>query len=89
MCVMSCSVIFGEDVRYTIYIHTCMHMSCIASFTRRKEEVKVTATVTEHSRTAKVIVFKKKRRKQYKRKRGMMIEVWMTIWGVGGIYGCG
>ena len=47
-------------------------MSCIASFTHRKEETQVTATVTEHSRTAKVIVFKKKRRKQYQRKRGVM-----------------
>ena len=36
-----------------------------------KDLVRVTATVTEHSRTAKVIVFKKKRRKNYKRKKGM------------------
>jgi large subunit ribosomal protein L21 len=34
------------------------------------EKVRVLATVTEHSKTAKVIVFKKKRRKNYKRKRG-------------------
>ena len=38
-----------------------------------KDLVRVKATVTEHSRTAKVIVFKKKRRKNYKRKRGMFV----------------
>ena len=32
--------------------------------------VRVKATVTEHTKTAKVIVFKKKRRKNYKRKKG-------------------
>ena len=36
-----------------------------------KDLVRVKATVTEHSRAAKVIVFKKKRRKNYKRKKGM------------------
>ena len=30
------------------------------------------ATVTEHSKTAKVIVFKKKRRNNYKQKRGTL-----------------
>ena len=29
------------------------------------------ATVVEHGRSAKVIIFKKKRRKNYKRKRGI------------------
>jgi len=38
-----------------------------------KDLVRVKATVTEHSRTAKVIVFKKKRRKNYKRKKGMFV----------------
>lgn len=33
-------------------------------------ETKVSATVVEHGRGTKVIVFKKKRRKQYKRKQG-------------------
>jgi large subunit ribosomal protein L21 len=31
---------------------------------------KVSATVVDHGRGAKIIVFKKKRRKQYKRKQG-------------------
>ena len=31
---------------------------------------KVTATVVDHGRAAKIIVFKKKRRKQYKRTKG-------------------
>jgi large subunit ribosomal protein L21 len=34
------------------------------------DAVKVQATVMEHGRAPKVIVFKKKRRKHYKRKRG-------------------
>jgi large subunit ribosomal protein L21 len=33
-------------------------------------DVKTVATVTEHGRGDKIIVFKKKRRKQYKRKQG-------------------
>ena len=33
-------------------------------------EVKTVATVVEHGRGPKIIVFKKKRRKQYKRKQG-------------------
>ena len=33
--------------------------------------MRVKATVVEHSRAAKVIVFKKKRRKNYKRKKGI------------------
>ncbi len=32
--------------------------------------VKVSATVVDHGRGAKIVVFKKKRRKQYKRKKG-------------------
>jgi large subunit ribosomal protein L21 len=34
------------------------------------EGVKVTATVLDHGRGEKIIVFKKKRRKQYKRTKG-------------------
>ncbi|MDQ2856621.1 MAG: 50S ribosomal protein L21 [Acidobacteriota bacterium] len=34
------------------------------------EGVKVSATVVDHGRAPKIIVFKKKRRKQYKRKQG-------------------
>jgi len=34
------------------------------------EGVKVTATVVDHGRAAKIIVFKKKRRKHYKRTKG-------------------
>lgn len=34
------------------------------------EGAKVTATVVEHGRAPKIIVFKKKRRKQYKRTKG-------------------
>ena len=34
------------------------------------EGVKVSATVVDHGRGPKIIVFKKKRRKQYKRKQG-------------------
>ena len=37
--------------------------------------VRVKAVVTEQTRTAKVIVFKKKRRKQYKRERGHRQQV--------------
>jgi large subunit ribosomal protein L21 len=33
-------------------------------------EAKVSATVVDHGRGAKVVVFKKKRRKHYKRKQG-------------------
>jgi large subunit ribosomal protein L21 len=33
-------------------------------------EAKVSATVVEHGRGAKLVVFKKKRRKHYKRKQG-------------------
>lgn len=32
--------------------------------------VRVTATVVEHGRAAKIVIFKKKRRKNYKRKKG-------------------
>jgi large subunit ribosomal protein L21 len=32
--------------------------------------VKVSATVVDHGRAAKIVVFKKKRRKHYKRKQG-------------------
>ncbi|KAL5475734.1 hypothetical protein EMCRGX_G025584 [Ephydatia muelleri] len=35
-----------------------------------QEHVKVLATIVEHNKTAKVMVFKKKRRKMYKRTRG-------------------
>lgn len=35
-----------------------------------EELIRIKATVTEHTKTAKVIVFKKKRRKNYKRKYG-------------------
>ena len=41
-----------------------------------KDLVRVKATVTEHSRAAKVIVFKKKRRKNYKRKKGMCVTLY-------------
>ncbi len=34
------------------------------------EGAKVTATVVDHGRDAKIVVFKKKRRKQYKRTKG-------------------
>ena len=34
------------------------------------EGSKVTATVVDHGRDAKIVVFKKKRRKQYKRTKG-------------------
>jgi large subunit ribosomal protein L21 len=34
------------------------------------EGIKVSATVIDHGRGQKIIVFKKKRRKQYKRKQG-------------------
>ena len=36
-----------------------------------EELIRVKATITEHTKTAKVIVFKKKRRKNYKRKKGV------------------
>ena len=50
-----------------------LHLYC------SKEKVRVLATVTEHSKTAKVIVFKKKRRKNYKRKRGTCMCTQMHI----------
>ncbi len=34
------------------------------------ESVKISATVVDHGRDHKIVVFKKKRRKQYKRTRG-------------------
>lgn len=37
----------------------------------RENEVSVTATVVEHTKLKKVVVFKKKRRKNYKRTKGM------------------
>ena len=37
-----------------------------------KEVVRVIATVVEHVRLAKVIIFKKKRRKGYKKKKGKL-----------------
>ena len=43
--------------------------------------IRVKATVTEHTKTAKVIVFKKKRRKNYKRKQG---TVFTRLEGGGG-----
>ena len=62
---------------YTIgidLVHTYVHVALSPS----KDQVQVSATVTEHSRTAKVIVFKKKRRKQYKRKKGVWACVYQT-----------
>ena len=49
---------------------TCYHISlCLYPFFS-SDVVRVKATVTEHTKTAKVIVFKKKRRKNYKRTKG-------------------
>ena len=44
---------------------------CVCVCVCSQEAVEVRATVIEHGRTAKVVIFKKKRRKNYKRKRGM------------------
>ena len=55
----------------TVYHYPVLYDTCTCS----KETVRVHATVTEHSKTAKVIVFKKKRRKNYKRKRGMYMYI--------------
>ena len=41
----------------------------------RKEVVRVFATVVEHVRLAKVIIFKKKKRKGYKKKKGMAVTM--------------
>ena len=41
-----------------------------ALLTTADEATKVSATVVEHGRDQKIVVFKKKRRKQYKRTRG-------------------
>ncbi len=43
-----------------------MCVCCVCS----EDVVRVRATVVEHNKTAKVIVFKKKRRKNYKRTKG-------------------
>ena len=62
-------------VKHTLYYSTnhtrrsIEHASVLSVLS--KDLVRVKATVTEHSRTAKVIVFKKKRRKNYKRKKGI------------------
>jgi large subunit ribosomal protein L21 len=39
-------------------------------FAAGKDSAKISATVVEHGRDQKVVVFKKKRRKHYKRTRG-------------------
>jgi large subunit ribosomal protein L21 len=39
-------------------------------FTSGKDGAKISATVVDHGRDQKIVVFKKKRRKQYKRTRG-------------------
>jgi large subunit ribosomal protein L21 len=41
-----------------------------ALLTTASEASKISATVIEHGRDQKIVVFKKKRRKQYKRTRG-------------------
>jgi large subunit ribosomal protein L21 len=41
-----------------------------ALLTSGAESAKISATVVEHGRDQKIVVFKKKRRKQYKRTRG-------------------
>ena len=49
---------------------TCIYTAlCLYPFFS-SDVVRVKATVTEHTKTAKVIVFKKKRRKNYKRTKG-------------------
>lgn len=64
-------------VKHTLYYSTnhtrrsIEHASDSVLSVLSKDLVRVKATVTEHSRTAKVIVFKKKRRKNYKRKKGI------------------
>ena len=60
MCIFLDKVLLAGSDNYTI----------IGTPILNKELVCVKATVVEHSRAAKVIVFKKKRRKNYKRKKG-------------------
>jgi len=45
----------------------------------REDLVRVTATITEHTKLAKVVVFKKKRRKNYKRKKGKWKELELVL----------
>ena len=61
------------------YIHVHVYVELLETLCS-KETVRVHATVTEHSRTAKVIVFKKKRRKNYKRKRGVCVCVCVCVY---------
>ena len=69
---------------------TCMYALCVQYlitgfhwFLCSKEMVRVHATVTEHGKSAKVIVFKKKRRKNYKRKRGTHMHTYCMF-----MHGC-
>ena len=54
-------------------------LSCLIHLLFSSDIVRVKATVTEHTKTAKVIVFKKKRRKNYKRKQGKESKLFMLV----------
>ena len=57
------------DMHIRILVGMISYLMCVCVCSQ--EAVEVRATVIEHGRTAKVVIFKKKRRKNYKRKRGM------------------
>lgn len=57
----------GKDAGETVEIEALLSGN---GDTVKTEGVKVSATVVDHGRGEKIIVFKKKRRKQYKRKQG-------------------
>ena len=61
----------SEYCCYTYEHSIVVYYTCAIQLFYRKEVVRVSATVVEHVRLAKVIVFKKKKRKGYKKKKGM------------------
>ena len=80
---MPCACLFivhhssARSVPYYIHnnvFNTAVHDMYVIVYAYSKEVVRVKATVVEHNKTAKVIVFKKKRRKNYKRKKGIVVN---------------
>jgi large subunit ribosomal protein L21 len=61
----------GQTIRVpTLAIEAGSSVQLEALLTTADEATKIGATVVDHGRDHKIVVFKKKRRKQYKRTRG-------------------
>jgi large subunit ribosomal protein L21 len=61
----------GQTIRVpTIAADAGSSLELEALLTTASEAAKISATVLDHGRDQKIVVFKKKRRKQYKRTRG-------------------